>query len=86
MGLLLGNKDYLELGNWNAICDVCGFKFKASELKRRWDGFMVCDKDFEQRHPQDLIRLKPDRQATPWARPVPEDQFVTVAPVDGSTL
>ena len=86
MSLTLGPKDSLELGNFNAICDVCGFKFKASELRRRWDGFMVCEHDYEQRHPQDLIRLKPERQAVPWARPVTTDQFVTVAPVDGSTL
>ena len=81
-----GDKDYLKLGDWNALCDVCGFKFKASELKRRWDGYMVCDADYEQRHPQDLIRLKPDRQAVPWARPVPTDEFVVVAPVDPNSL
>jgi hypothetical protein len=68
--MLLGPKDYLDLGNWNAICDVCGGKFKSSELKRRWDGYMVCSSDYEQRHPQDLIRLRPERQATPWVRPV----------------
>lgn len=77
MSELKGNKDYLDLGNWNALCDVCGFKFKASELRRRWDGFMCCASDWEQRHPQDLIRLKPDKQAVPWARPVPTDTFRT---------
>jgi len=84
--MLVGNKDYLKLGDFNAICDVCGFKFKASELRRRWDGYMTCPADYEQRQPQDLIRIRPDRQATPWARPVVVDQFVTVAPVDPSSL
>jgi len=84
--MLTGSKDYLELGNWNALCDVCGFKFKASELRRRWDGHMVCSNDFEERHPQYLIRGVPDRQAAPWVRPVPVDQFVTVAPVNGALL
>jgi hypothetical protein len=86
MSQLLGQKDYLALGDWNAICDVCGFKFKASELRRRWDGYMCCESDWEIRHPQDLLRLRPERQATPWNRPPQTDQFVTVAPVDGSLL
>ena len=82
MSLTLGSKDYLELGNWNAICDVCGFKYKASELQKRWDGVMVCPADFEQRHPQDLIRLRPEKQAPPWSRPDSEPQYITPAPVD----
>lgn len=86
MSEVLGPKDYLDLGNWNAICDVCGMKFKASELRRRWDGYMVCEDDYEQRHPQDLIRLRPEKQSAPWVRPVGTDQFVTVAPVDPNSL
>lgn len=64
-------------GDWNAICDSCGFKFKASELKKRWDGFMVCEQDFETRHPQDFIRPLPDQKSLPWTRPEGEDQFIT---------
>ena len=86
MSLTLGNKDFLELGDWNAICDVCGFKFKGSELRRRWDGFMVCSADYEQRHPQDLIRSRPEKQSAPWVRPPAVNQFVTVAPVDPDSL
>ena len=86
--MLTGPNDYLKLGDWNVIDDESGFKCKASEMVRRWDGYMVKrgGGGDEQRQPQDLIRLKPDRQAVPWARPVPEDQFVTVAPVDPNSL
>jgi len=86
MSLTLGTADHLVLGDFNAICDVCGFKFKASQLRRRWDGYMVCSSDYEQRQPQDLIRLKPERQAVPWARPPQQDQFVVVAPADPNSL
>ena len=86
MSEVLGPKDYLALGDWNAICDVCGAKFKASELRKRWDGYMCCSDDWEERHPQDLIRLPKERQAPPWARPVGTDQFVTVAPVNPDDL
>lgn len=64
----MGNKDYLKLGDWNSICDICGFKYKASEMKKRWDGLMVCEFDWEMRHPQDFIRAVPDDQAVPWVR------------------
>ena len=86
MSEVKGPKDYLELGTWNTLCDICGFKFKAFELRKRWDGYMVCSKDFEERQPQDLIRLPRERQAPPWVRPVPPDQFVVVAPVDPNSL
>lgn len=65
-------------GDWNAICDICGFKFKASELRKRWDGLMVCDTDWETRHPQEFIRPLPDQQKLPWTRPEGTDQFITV--------
>lgn len=54
---------------YNAICDVCGFKFKASQLRKRWDGFMVCSADFEHRHPMDFYRVRDDNHPLPWVRP-----------------
>ena len=57
-----------ELGDWNAVCDVCGFNFKASELKENWKGQRVCDKDFETRHPQEFVRARPETISPPWTR------------------
>lgn len=66
-----GPKDYLKNGDYNAICDSCGFKFKASELRKRWDGFMVDDACWEPRHPQDFLKaVKESSQNLPWSRPV----------------
>lgn len=56
-------------GQWNAICDICGFEFKSGELRKNWMGLMVCSKDFETRHPQELIRVKADEPSVPWSRP-----------------
>lgn len=55
-------------GDWNAICDVCGFKFKALDLKRRWDGYYVCEEDWERRHPADFFRAPKDDQSISWTR------------------
>lgn len=76
MSLTLGPADYYKPGDYNALCDVCGFKFKASQLRRRWDGYQVCATDYEERHPQDLLRSKPEKQAVPWSRPEPVDVFI----------
>lgn len=72
-------------GDWNAICDVCGFKMKASTLKLRWDGLMVCPQDWEIRHPQELIRPIPDQSKLPWTRPEATDTFVNPSK-EGSVL
>ena len=57
----------------NAICDICGFKYKHYELKKRWDGFMVCDRDWETRHPMDFQKVPRTEKAPEWARPRPAD-------------
>ena len=70
-------KNHLLLGNWNALCDSCGRKFKAFDLQKRWDGLMVCQEDFEQRHPQDLLKVQREKIAVPWSRPyAAEDTYL----------
>ena len=73
----MGRADYWKPGDPNAICDVCGFKYKLSQLKRRWDGVMACPEDFELRQPQDFVRGVKDQRAIPDARPEVPDVFVT---------
>jgi len=63
-------------GDWIAVCDSCGRYFKASSLRKRWDGFMVCTDDWEPRHPQDYVRGKAEKQTPPWTRSKPGDSFV----------
>src|SRR3569623_1280040 len=70
------NQNTYAHGDWNAICDHCGFKFKASELRKRRDGFMVCEPDWEPRHPQDFVRAVKDEQKVPRTRSEPSNPFV----------
>lgn len=71
-------RNYYKSGDWNAICDRCGFKFKASQLQEDWQGFRVCKDDFEMRHPQDFIRARIDKIYVPWVRPEFADPVVAV--------
>jgi hypothetical protein len=54
---------------YSALCDVCKFKFKASQLRLRWDGLQVCKWDWEPRHPSDFYRGRNDSHKLPWTRP-----------------
>lgn len=78
--------DAFILGDSNAICDSCGFKFKQSQLKKRWDGAMVCSADWEPRHPQDSLKARPERNNIKDARPVPEYRFLAVGEITAADL
>ena len=70
-----GQADYLALGDWNATCYECGGKFKASQMRKHWQGYYVCPSCWEPRQPQDFVRGVPDVQAPPWVQPEPADTF-----------
>ena len=71
-------KTFWKDGDYSAICDVCGLKFKASSLKERWDGLKVCKQDYEVRHPQDFLRVIPEQTKLVWTRPESTDTFTLV--------
>ena len=79
-------RNYLRSGSWNAICDVCGLKFKSEQLRERWDGLMVCREDFELRHMQDFVQTPIERIAPPWVRPEAEpDLFLPECTPNGQS-
>lgn len=81
----MGRADYLKLGDYNAICYECGKKFKASELKRHWQGYWVCEKHWEARHTQDFVKGTKDVQTPPWVQPLPAAISVTFCTPNGMT-
>ena len=70
-------RNYLDLGNWNCICDSCGRKFKALDLKKRWDGLLVCQEDYELRHESDFLRVQKEKISVPFSRPYPAEDVFT---------
>ena len=71
-------KSNWDNGGWKAICDVCGRVFKNNELKTRWDGLIVCNKDWETRQPQDFVHGIADIQVPVWVRSEQSDSFVPI--------
>lgn len=75
-------KNYYVSGDHNITCDVCSRKIKMSEAKLRWDGFLVCQEDFEMRHPQDFVRAKQDKISVRDTRPIPTLVYTNVNYID----
>jgi hypothetical protein len=73
---------YFKSGSWNVICEVCGRKYKSDQVRKRWDGLIVCEADFEQRHILDFIRAVPDNQQVAYQAPEPTDTFVSISYFD----
>jgi len=74
-------------GDYWMICDVCGFKKRKSQMRRRYDGAMVCSEDWEPRHPQEIARQRePDRISVPVSRPEPTDYFLADGEVEAGDL
>ena len=78
-------QNFLKIGSFNARCDVCGFKFKSEELRERWDGLMVCRKDFELRHMQDFVQTPEEIIAPPWVRPDNDYIFLPECTANGQS-
>ena len=75
----MGKADYLALGDHNAVCYECGMKFKASELRKHWKGYYVCERHWEPRHPQDFVRAVP-AEKPPMFVQRPVDIYIQLAP------
>ncbi len=75
--LLKGPEDYFAMGDWNARCDECYRKCKASSMFLRWDNCRVCWRCMEIRNPQDFVQGIPDYMTAPWTRQTPPQKFAT---------
>ena len=64
-------------GKWLAVCDICGFRFYNDQLRKNWQNLMVCEHDFETRHPQDLLRVPREDSSVDWTRPE-SDIFIPI--------
>ena len=76
---------YYKKGTYNAICDRCGYKYKADGMRLTWDNLFVCNDCWEPRQPQDFVRSRRDSQRVPIARPEGEDTFLA-APLQPGDL
>jgi len=70
--------NFYKPGTWKVVCDRCGFVFRSNELKKTWDGLMVCEQDWEPRHIADFIKSPNTAPPLPFTRPEPADTLISV--------
>lgn len=63
------------LGDHYLMDDETGLKIRASDSVKRWDGAMVHRNVVEPRHPQDTIKIRPERPMTGPVRSMPDAVF-----------
>jgi len=79
-----GRADFLDLGNWNAQCSMCGRKRKGGDLVQNWQGLWRCPEHNEPRQPQDFVRPVADNQLPPFVQ-TNTYNFVYVCDPEGVT-
>lgn len=80
------SKRFYRHGEYNVICDRCGFKFGNHECKLEWNGLFVCKWCLEDKHPSDdprINKIKPDLTRPTYIRD--ESDQPLACSVDGST-
>ena len=86
----MGKSDYYASGQYNFICDQCGTKNKSKDMRKQWDGLIVCPRCFDKRHPQEFVKGVKDSQTVPISRPDTTATFVAevvdLEPTPGGSL
>jgi len=71
------DKDKFTFNTCNTIDDVTGAKVKLSKTKKRWDGIVTTDLNYEERQPQDFPVTPLAQTVYTEARSEAEDPAVT---------
>ena len=69
-------------GDYLVICDMCGFEKLRSQCVFNWKKQLVCkDTCYEPRHPQEFVKVRPEKTSVPDARPEAADSFLSMGEV-----
>ena len=73
-------------GDHYLIDDRTGFRIRASDAIKQWDGSITHKDQHEERHPQDFIRGRINRQQAENIAGVHDDTFIDVNDVTQDDL
>lgn len=77
---------YYRPGDHLVVSDRSGRTFWRSECIKEWNGSLVHRSEYEPRHPQDLVRARSDKISVEDARPLGQDQFLSISQVTRNNL
>ena len=66
---------YYRKGDNNILSDRSGFKIKASDSRKEWNGLVVHKDEWEERHPQDFVRGVKEKITAEVVRPEPATDY-----------
>ena len=68
------------------LCDRCGQQYKLLQLKKEWNGLLVCSECYEPKAPQIEPRFHPaDPQALPITRPARKEPVTVYVGAPGDS-
>ena len=77
----IGDIEY-KPGNPHFICDICGLKYRQSEMRMNWKHQMVCKEYcWEPRHPQISIKAVREKIVVKNSRPEPTPSYLSAGDV-----
>lgn len=82
----MGRIGYYASGDYNAVCSMCGKPFKASQLKKHWQGLYRCERCWEPRQPQDFVKSPGPEAPPPWVQPWTDDFVPSCTPFTRSAV
>lgn len=71
-----------DFRNYRVYCDICGLPYRSTETRKNWRGQRVCDADWEEKSPQENLKIQSDIQVQKNMRP----RGVTFTAVDTTQL
>ena len=64
-------------GRHLVVCDTSGEEVWDDEVRRQWNGLLVRKQSWDPQHPQERIRVRPERGAVFPTRPVPDPVYLS---------
>ena len=74
------------MSTWKVVCDRSGDEIDAADAVKEWTGLIVSRRHADERHPQDFVKGRKDRQRVPDPRPESVDVFLDVGDVTPDDL
>lgn len=71
-------------GNWKYDCPRCSFTFPSSDIRKEWTGLYVCRSCWEPKHPQLMIKIRPETAVPAFTNnDNPIQNFVSYCDING---
>lgn len=72
-------------GNWKYDCQRCGWTFPSEDIRKEWTGLYVCGSCWEPKHPQLMLKVRPETAVPAFKNKDAIDEYVFYCSIEGSS-